>query len=269
MKRSASSDRQPAFFIAHGGGPCFFLPDPHNLWTGLAGTLRSIPDMLPQRPEALLVVSAHWETPGFRLSGSAAPSLLYDYHGFPDHTYALTWPAPGAPDVARRACALLNDAGLPAKVDMERGWDHGVFVPMKVAFPEADIPCVAMSLDLGLDPALHLRAGEALSGLRDDGVVIIGSGSSYHNMRGFADPALARASFDFDRWLGDAVACASAEREKALCSWKDAPGARISHPREEHLLPLMVVAGTSRAAGAVMDGQILGGQVALSAFRFD
>lgn len=261
--------RQPALFIAHGGGPCFFMPDPHNIWTGLADHLRAIPDMLPEKPKAILVVSAHWEAPAFLLSGADRPGLLYDYHGFPAHTYALTWPAPGAPALARHASALLRDAGLTAGIDMDRGWDHGVFVPMKVAFPDANIPCVAMSLAIGLEPALHLRAGRALASLRDEGVLIIGSGSSYHNMRGFADPALAQASFDFDTWLGEALTSERAERDAALCGWTDAPGALVSHPREEHLLPLMVAAGTSDGPAAIVDRQVLGGQVALSAFRFD
>lgn len=265
----APAVQQPALFIAHGGGPCFFMPDPQQLWTGLANHLCAIPSMLPERPKALLVISAHWETPGFLFSGGDRPELLYDYHGFPPDTYALTWPARGAPDLARDASALLRDAGLSAGVDRERGWDHGVFIPMKVAFPDADIPCVAMSLDMSLDPALHLQAGRALAPLRDEGVLIIGSGSSYHNMRGFADPALARGSFDFDRWLEDVLTGDPAERDAALTGWRDAPGGEISHPREEHLLPLMVVAGTSQRPGTLVDRQVLGGKVALSSFRFD
>jgi len=265
----ASAIRQPALFIAHGGGPCFFMPDPQQLWTGLGNYLRAIPAMLPERPKALLVVTAHWETPGFLFSDGDKPELLYDYYGFPQDTYALTWPAPGSPDLARDASSLLRDAGLSAGTDQERALDHGVFIPMKVAFPDADIPCVAMSLDMSLNPALHLQAGRALAPLRDEGVLIIGSGSSYHNMRGFADPALARGSVDFDKWLEDVLTGNPAGRDAALEGWRDAPGGEISHPREEHLLPLMVVAGTSEKPATLADRQVLGSKVALSSFRFD
>src|SRR5690606_37598093 len=146
---------------------------------------------------------------------------------------------------------LLRGAGLPATVDPDHGFDHGMFIPLKVAFPDADVPVVEMSLDASLDPALHLAAGRVLATLREEGVLVIGSGMSFHNMAVMRNPALAAYSTDFDRWLGTAVAAPAGERAALLAQWLQAPNARHSHPREEHLLPLMVAAGTSGAAGTL------------------
>ena len=176
--------RQPTFFIPHGGGPCFFMDDPGGVWTGMEAFLRSLPERLPERPAAILVVSGHWETDGFAFTGAEKPGLIYDYYGFPPHTYQLRFDAPGAPDLAREAASLLEEAGLKARVDAERGLDHGVFVPLKVAFPDADVPVVEMSVDCNLDPALHLAPGRGLAPLRGRGVGIVASGMSFHNMRG-------------------------------------------------------------------------------------
>ena len=159
--------RQPTFYIPHGGGPCFFMDDPRGTWTGMEAFLRDWPGTLAEKPRAILIVSGHWETQGFRFTGNAQPPLIFDYYGFPPHTYELTYPAPGDPDLAARAAALLSAAGFDAGVDPERGLDHGVFVPLKVAFPDADIPVVEMSLDRNLDPALAFDVGAALAPLRD------------------------------------------------------------------------------------------------------
>ena len=133
--------RQPALFIPHGGGPCFFMPDPLGHWVGMEAFLRSLPGRLPEPPAAIVVVSAHWETSGFRITGGSGPPLIYDYYGFPPETYTISYDAPGAPALAARAAALLLGEGLPVEIDFERGFDHGVFVPLKVAFPEADDSC--------------------------------------------------------------------------------------------------------------------------------
>ena len=156
---------QPSFFIPHGGGPCFFMDDPRGTWTGMATFLRGLSGTLPRRPKAIVVVSGHWETEGFAFTGAAKPSLIYDYHGFPPETYALRYDVPGAPDLAHRAADLLRTAGIGGQVDEARGLDHGVFVPMKVAFPEAAIPMIEMSVDRSFDPALHIEAGRALAAL--------------------------------------------------------------------------------------------------------
>lgn len=259
--------QQPVLFIPHGGGPCFFMDDPHEVWTDMGDFLRGMSAGLPA-PKAILVVSAHWETAGFAFTGAARPPLLYDYYNFPKHTYELRYDAPGAPWLAARAASLLLAAGLPAHVDDARGLDHGVFIPLKVAYPEATIPVVEMSLALDLDPAEHLAAGRALAPLRGEGVLIIGSGMSFHNLRQFADVSLAAAAAEFDNWLTGSVSVPAPEREKRLTEWAAAPGARLSHPREEHLLPLMVAAGAAEGpAEKIYAGHVL--KKAVSAFRFD
>jgi len=258
----------PTYYIPHGGGPCFFMDDPQGVWTGMAAFLRGVPAALPARPKAILMVSGHWETDGFAFSGAERPELIFDYYGFPPHTYQLRYDAPGAPDLAARAASLLGAQGVAARIDPQRGWDHGVFVPLKVAFPDADIPVVEMSLDRRLDPALHLAAGRALAPLRDEGVLILCSGMSFHNMRAYGDPRATAPSHAFDRWLTESVQFDGAARAKKLERWSEAPSGRFAHPREEHLLPLMVASGASENSGA----RIYGADVlntALSAFRFD
>jgi aromatic ring-opening dioxygenase catalytic subunit (LigB family) len=262
-----SYDRQPSLFIPHGGGPCFFMPDPAGTWASMAEYLRSLPASLPQPPRAILVVSGHWEERAFAFTGAAQPNLIFDYCGFPPETYRLTWPAPGAPWLAERGAALLQAAGLPSATDPQRGFDHGVFVPLKVAFPDADVPVVQMSLHASLDPALHLAAGQALAPLRDEGVLVLGSGMSFHNLRAMGDPRAAAPSKEFDFWLTAAAAAPAPERAERLGRWEEAPYARLCHPREEHLMPLMVAAGAASGSG-VQDYRemVLGG--AISAFRF-
>ncbi len=259
---------QPSLYIPHGGGPCFFMPDPRGTWTQMEAYLRGLAASLPERPRAILIVSGHWETRGgFGFIGAAQPGLIFDYYGFPPETYALAYPVPGAPWLAQRGVELLAAAGIPAAVDPERGLDHGVFVPMKVAFPAADIPLVQMSLETGLDPALHLRAGAALAALREEGVLILGSGMSFHNLRAYGDPRVAEPSSAFDHWLTQAAAAPLPERADLLAQWETAPHARFCHPRAEHLLPLMVAAGASASAGVHDYGElVLGG--AVSAYRF-
>jgi aromatic ring-opening dioxygenase catalytic subunit (LigB family) len=223
---------------------------------------------LPKVVQALLVISAHWEEKVASVTTNPAPPLLFDYYGFPPHTYELTWPAPGSPELAARVRSLLQNAGIESREDASRGLDHGVFVPLKLTFPNADIPTVQLSLRAGLDPEEHLKIGRALAPLREEGVLIIGSGMSYHNMRGFNHPASLAHSERFDAWLTNAVKGAPADRDASLSAWKKAPSAIECHPREEHLLPLMVAAG---AAGgdrgeAVFRDKVMG--VITSAIRF-
>lgn len=259
---------QPTFFIPHGGGPCFFMDDPRGVWAGMEAFLRSLPSTLPERPKALLVVSGHWETDGFAFTGAQKPKLIYDYNGFPKHTYELRYDVPGAPALAEEAAALLVGQGLKARVDPSRGLDHGVFVPLKVAFPDADIPLIEMSVDRNLDPALHLAAGRALAPLRDEGVVIIASGMSFHNMRAYGDQRATAPSQAFDSWLVDSAKLDGAARAERLTQWADAPSGRFSHPQEEHLLPLMVAAGAAEGPGEhVYAEEVLA--TAISGFRFN
>jgi aromatic ring-opening dioxygenase catalytic subunit (LigB family) len=242
---------------------------PADTWKATEAWLRGLAQSLPERPKAIVVVSGHWEEDAFTASTAAAPSMIYDYTGFPPHTYQLKYPAPGAPQLARRIVELLTAAGLPARTDPSRGFDHGVFIPFLLVFPDADIPVVPLSLRHGLDPAEHMAAGKALGALRDEGVLIVGSGMSYHNMRGFSTPAATAPSEAFDRWLTQAVSDPDPkDRWERLTHWDEAPSARNAHPREEHLLPLMVAAG----AAADERGERVFSDVAmnarLSGFRF-
>lgn len=264
-----ASARQPTLYIPHGGGPCFFMDwtmGPPDTWHAMAEHLRAL-GRDHATPRALLVVSAHWEQPVATVQSSPAPALLFDYSGFPPHTYQLTWPAPGAPDVAARVRSLLDAAGIANGEDRERGFDHGVFVPLKVAYPEAAIPTLQLSLVRGLDPRAHLAIGRALAPLRDEGVLIVGSGMSYHDMRGFGRPASLGLSQQFDAWLTEACS-APQTRDDQLAAWAQAPAGRRCHPREEHLLPLMVAAGAaSGEPGRKLFGDRVMG-VEVSAFVF-
>ena len=238
---------QPTFFINHGGGPCFFLdPGPmRETWRALETYLRGFMATLREAPRAILAISGHWEEAVPTVNAGASPPLLFDYHGFPDHTYQLTWPAPGEPRLAARVRELLSDAGIANGSAPARGWDHGVFVPLKVMLPEADIPLVQLSLQRGLDPATHLAIGRALKPLRGEGVLILGSGQTYHNMRGFFGAGRADPKAEaFDAWLRAAMQAVET-RDGALVGWEDAPGARDAQPHEDHLLPLMVAAGAA------------------------
>ncbi len=267
----ATPKRQPSLFIPHGGGPCFFMDwkmGPKDTWDNLAAWLRNVRELLPEPPKAILVISGHWESPELLITGSAQPELIYDYYGFPQHTYDLKYPAPGSPDLAKQVQSLLADQQIPAQLDPERGYDHGVFIPFLLMFPDADIPVIQLSLRQDLDPAFHLKVGQALEPLRDQGVLIVGSGMSFHNLRVFGRDVKA-PSRAFDDWLSAAVAQADpAERAKQLQQWADAPSGRFSHPREEHLLPLMVAAG---AAGPDQGEKVFEDDVltmVLSAYRF-
>jgi aromatic ring-opening dioxygenase catalytic subunit (LigB family) len=238
----------PSWFIPHGGGPCFFMTwNPPGVWDRMGAFLKSAPLALPQRPRAIVVVSAHWLEAGFHVTSGRYPELIYDYSGFPPHTYALQYPAPGAPELAAQISGLLESAGLPTQLDAARGFDHGMFIPLMLMFPQADIPVVQLSLSHSLDPAAHLQAGQALQSLREQGVLIMGSGMSFHNMRGYRNPEFAPVSKAFDDWLTDAVQAAPGPRQQALLNWALAPAARLCHPpgAEEHLLPLMVAAGAA------------------------
>jgi aromatic ring-opening dioxygenase catalytic subunit (LigB family) len=239
--------RMPVVFVPHGGGPWPFveLGFPRDDLDALAAYLRALPASLPERPRALLVISAHWEEAVPTVMTAARPSIFYDYYGFPPESYEIAWPAPGEPRLAARVRELLVGAGFATAADATRGFDHGTFIPLKVAYPDADVPTIQLSLERNLDPARHLAIGRALAPLRDEGVLIVGSGMSFHNLRALRDPRARPASQTFDDWLAAAATAAPADRDRALEAWAQAPAARAAHPREEHLLPLMVVAGAA------------------------
>ena len=241
---------------------------PPDTWAALRGWLEGLIGGLAERPTAILIATAHWEADPVRITAMAAPDLVYDYSGFPSHTYELTWPAPGSPALAENVRRLLEDADIAAELETTRGFDHGVFVPLKVMLPGADIPTVAMSLRSGLDAALHQRMGRALAPLRDEGVLVLGSGNSYHNMQGFMTGGGAAASAAFDSWLVEAAATTGVERERALSNWAAAPYAHDAHPREEHLIPMMIASGAAwdEPGECVFSGEVMGAN--LSAIRF-
>jgi aromatic ring-opening dioxygenase catalytic subunit (LigB family) len=241
------SARTPTFFIPHGGGPCFFMDwQPADLWNRMGDWLKNMSKAVREKPSAILVISAHWEEPVFTVTGTPEPSLIYDYYGFPEHTYRLRYDVPGAPELAEEVVALLNAAGIAAKIDPARGHDHGVFIPFKLIYPDADIPIVEMSLKAGLDAAEHIAAGRALEPLRAQNVLIVGSGMSYHNMDAYRLGLPPTASGVFDAWLSDAATDPDPARRNAkLAQWTEAPAAHDAHPREEHLIPLMVAAGAA------------------------
>lgn len=261
----------PTVFIPHGGGPCFFMEwQPRDAWDKMAAYLRGIGAGLPQKPKAIVMVSAHWLETDVTVTSSPHPELIYDYHGFPPHTYELRYPAEGAPALAKQLVDLLGQAHITARVDEKRGFDHGMFIPLMLMFPKADIPVVQMSLKTSLDPAEHQAIGHALRSLRDEGVLIVGSGMSFHNMRGYGDPRFGPISDAFDAWLTDTIEAEPTSRHQRLTEWETAPGARLCHPprAEEHLIPLMVVAGAaSQDKGQkVFSDRVM--QTTLSAFHF-
>ncbi len=266
--------KMPTIFIPHGGGPCFFMDwNPADAWKNMESFLKSVPDTVSERPKAILVISGHWDEAVVTVQSNLSPSLIYDYSGFPEHTYALEYKAPGSPALASRVVDLLSDAGIAVQTDAERGFDHGAFIPLKVAFPDADIPVVQLSMRSDMDAVAHIAIGKALQPLRDEGVLIIGSGMTYHNLprmmrvRGQADER-ANGS-EFDNWLTATVSDADPEKRNAmLVDWENAPMARDAHPEEDHLIPLHVVAG---AAGddigqRTFDDVVLGS--VQSAYRF-
>jgi aromatic ring-opening dioxygenase catalytic subunit (LigB family) len=245
-------------------------PDEPLRWVAMRDYLASLPGRLPGRPEALLVISAHWEMPRPTVLSGAAPALLFDYFNFPAYTYRLTYPAPGAPSLAAKVRARLAEAGIDSDEDAERGFDHGIFIPLKVSFPAADVPILQLSLQAGLDPLRHMAIGRALSTLREENIAIIGSGLSFHNLSALGNPALNAPAAEFDRWLQQTLCETPVEqRDAAIANWTHAPHARLCHPREEHLMPLMVAVGAAAldAGRRTFSGNIWGKPV--SAFHFD
>lgn len=263
--------RLPVYFISHGAGPWPWLDDgvlPMN-FVNLADSLRAIPDQVGVVPTAILMVSAHWEAPKFTVQTTPNPQMIYDYFGFPPHTYEIEYSAPGAPEQAARAVECLAAAGIDVHTDDARGFDHGVYSPLYVAYPKASVPVFQMSLREGLHPAEHLAVGRALAPLREEGVLIIGSGvPSYHNMR-IRD--VRTESIAFDEWLTETfVECSAEERRKRLIGWSEAPFARIAHPREEHLMPGLVAAGAAGSDAGFRDyhERDMMGWMASSGYRF-
>lgn len=267
-----TDDRLPTYYISHGGGPWPWIKDlmPGD-WSVLESSLRDIPRQVGVTPRAVLAVSGHWEEPRFTVQTHPNPPMIYDYGGFPEFTYSIQYPAPGAPDVAARITGLLDDAEIPNAADRDRGFDHGVFAPLYVMYPDAEVPVLQLSLKSGYDPGEHLAVGRALAPLRDEGVLIVGSGFSYHNLAAMG-PAGVEPSRRFAEWLNDTLVVGPVSgRADHLLAWDQAPGARQSHPAEDHLIPLMVAAGAAghdRGTRVYHETNVMDAGITSSSFAF-
>lgn len=253
--------RAQILYLSHGGGPLPILGDDSH--QAMVAFMHQLPGRI-RKPDAILVISAHWEEKVATVLGATMPPLLYDYYGFPKEAYAITYPAPGHPELAQRIVTLLDRRQIPGDIDAQRGFDHGLFIPLKMIYPQADIPALQVSLLRGLNPAAHLALGKALRPLMAENILVIGSGFSFHNMGAFTwqrNSAPDSANDDFQNWLIEVCTnrMSQEERERHLVEWEQAPAARYCHPREEHLLPLHVCAGmTDQPATVVFDDAILG-----------
>lgn len=255
-------------YLPHGGGPMPLLGDPghEKLISFLQSATRHI-----EKPDAIVVISAHWEEPQATLTAGAAPDLIYDYGGFPPESYEIRYPASGHPLLAKEIAGRLEAQSIPVRLDFQRGFDHGMFVPLKLMYPEANIPCLQLSLMDNLDAGLHLALGKSLSSLLvDKNILVIGSGMSFHNIRSFFVPELVSQedAVGFNGWLKETCTSnllSEEEREQALINWQQAPGALKCHPRPEHLLPLHVCYGMAKDCGKraeiVFDDEVMGREV--------
>lgn len=254
-------DQAQILYLSHGGGPLPILKDPSH--QAMVQFMVQLPSRL-RRPWAILVISAHWEEIRPSITRGAQPPMLYDYYGFPDEAYAIDYPAPGSPELADRIAGLLNDHGFNAYQEPYRGFDHGLFIPLKMMYPQAHIPSLQLSLMRGLDPSAHIELGRALGPLLSENILVIGSGFSFHNMRAFSRKGMTPPDPDndaFQDWL--ITTCTApipqSEREARLIEWEKAPSARYCHPTEEHLIPLHVCAGMAGKPGeTIFDDEILG-----------
>jgi 4,5-DOPA dioxygenase extradiol len=261
MDASDSETRAQIVYFSHGGGPLPILGDPgHKL---MVDFMKKLPLQL-KKPDLVLVISAHWEEPVATLLGAQNPPMFYDYYGFPEEAYSIQYPAPGSPADASRIAKILEKNLVPARSDPVRGFDHGVFIPLKLMYPEADIPCLQLSLIKGLNSGVHIALGKALNGLMTENILVIGSGFSFHNMRAFSwegSDSPDTANDAFQDWLIETCtgSLSQVEREQRLAEWEKAPSARYCHPREEHLLPLHVCQGMAqKPAKLIFNDLILG-----------
>jgi aromatic ring-opening dioxygenase catalytic subunit (LigB family) len=257
----------PVLYLPHGGGPLPILGDKGH--EKMVSFLKEIVSRLGN-PSAILVISAHWEETHATITGGSDPELIYDYYGFPAEAYQIQYAAPGHPQLAKEVLELIEASGMPARIDEQRGFDHGLFIPLKLMYPQANIPCIQLSLLNSLDPGKHIALGKAIASLRKNNVLIVGSGMSYHNLKTFFTQSVDanNENEQFDNWLIET--CSSQilfaeEREQRLIEWEKAPSARFCHPREDHLLPLHVCYGIACAdtptAEVVFNQEVMGKRV--------
>jgi 4,5-DOPA dioxygenase extradiol len=257
-----ADNRIQSLYISHGGGPMPLLGDPGH--AEMVKVLKKITQEIP-KPSTILLISAHWEEAVPTITSGEAPPLIYDYYGFPPESYRIQYPAKGQPELAQAVYRALDAGGLSPRLDEKRGFDHGMFVPLKLMYPEADIPVVQLSLNRNLSPEQHLAIGQALQTLEWDKLLVLGSGFSFHNMRAFFapdTPELQDRNLEFERWLNTScmdTSLAETERRERFSHWSEAPYARYCHPREEHLLPIHVCYGAAgRPADRYWSASILG-----------
>jgi len=237
----------PSLFVSH-GAPTFPLTD-----APARGFLEGLAADLPARPRAILAISAHWETAQPAVTTRPINATIHDFSGFPEELYRMTYPAPGSAWLADRVAALLADGGEAVARDPERGLDHGAWVPLRLIYPDADIPVVQLSIQRGAGPAHHLRLGRLLAPLRAEGVLVLGSGSFTHDLSSFREyyhalHAPAPAWVDaFADWT--TLALEEGRIDDLIAYRERAPHARRNHPTEEHLLPLFVALGAGGEAG--------------------
>lgn len=249
-------------FVSHGGGPMPILGDPNH--TELVSTLKGLTQQLPQQPSVIVMISAHWETAGFEITAAANPDLIYDYYGFPEESYQLQYPAPGAPSLARDIAVKMAAQGAHIGLNKDRGFDHGTFIPLMLMYPDANIPVLQISLANSLDPAQHWELGEQLAKVLPEDALVVGSGFSFHNMRTFFAPKTAQINHDvhtFQVWLDDTVTSAEvslADAKTRWMKWPSAEGGRFCHPREEHLIPLIVCHAVAQKQGQSIAFNALG-----------
>lgn len=274
-----SYSKQPVVFISHGGGPWPYMPEVKKQYVKTTEWLTTYFQSLPKTPTAIICISAHWEENHFAVSAASDPEMIYDYGGFPEHTYQVQYPAKGHPVLAKQIFEQLNQASLPTRLDLNRGFDHGTFVPLSLMYPAANIPVVSLSIHSSYDVQLHWQLGQALQKFRSENILIVGSGLSYHNMRGFGTNAGLQASVQFGNWLNEVVQDSNSNsdsnlksnkysninsdqaldvnslalnRKNKILNWEQAPSARAAHPYEDHLIPLIsVIAAAGDDSGHV------------------
>lgn len=246
-------------YIPHGGGPLPLFEHPGHL--ELIRFLKTIPDQL-ETPEAIIVISAHWEQSIPTLTAKAIPPLVYDYYGFAPEAYEIDYPAPGEPQIAKELWAGLEAKGIHSQLDERWGFDHGMYIPLKLMYPAAQIPCVQISLINGMNPSAHINLGRALNEILTGKILVLGSGFSFHNMKAFGKTGNDAKNIEFDQWLSETMTdtgLSRSDRVDRLIHWERAPHARYCHPTEEHLLPLHVCYGIFETPGQrVFDGHVLG-----------
>ena len=259
-KKHSHHDSQIIYF-SHGGGPLPILNDPAH--DKMIQFMKNLSTNI-RRPDSIIVFSAHWEEETVTIQSGNSPDLIYDYYGFPEPSYSIEYPCKGNPQLASKISEAFSNFGIEHRMEKDRPYDHGSYIPLKIIYPDADIPVLQISLNHNLDPFTHLNIGKALRTLLDDNLLIIGSGFSFHNMRYFnfngEDTDDPKNNEFQDKLIS--ICCYEKDVDKKwkdLIEWESIPWSRYCHPREEHLLPLHICAGLSDSPGTlIFDDYILG-----------